>query len=404
MADRALDGVRILDLTQHIAGPYSTKLFAGFGADVIKIEKPRRGDVTRWMSPFYHDEVHPEKSGLFLHLNMGKKGVTLNLKSPMGKEVFLELVKRADIVVESFRPGKMAGFGLSYEALQKVNPNLVMVSISNFGQTGVYRDFKASPLILYGMGAQMHSCGLPDREPVKDGDTLCLYQAGVGAAVGILGAYVGRVFQEVGQYVDISLQEILTAPFPERKSTISIAYQYRGDEQPRLAGWMSGYPSGTYPCADGYFSVYGGSTYWSRIVKMLGEPEFLKDPKWTSPTAQSDTLLYAEFISYWLDWAMQRTKKEVQEIGQASRVPIAGVLDVAEVAAHPHYNERGFFMEIEHPVVGKLKYPGRPFIAGETPFQADKPAPLMGQHNEEVYAEIGYSKEDLVTLSEQGAI
>lgn len=404
MAEKALDGVKVLDLTQHIAGTYATKLFAGFGADVIKVEKPGRGDVTRWMGPFCHDEVHPEKSGLFLYLNMGKRGITLNLKSPMGKETFLEMVKRADIVVESFRPGVMASFGLSYEALQRINPDLVMGSISNFGQTGSYRNFKASPLILYGMGSQMHSAGLAEREPVKDGETLCLYQAGVAAAVGILGAFLGRVFQGVGQYVDISLQEMLTAPFPERKSTLLIAYQYRGDEQPRLPAFEAGYPVGTYPCADGYFAVYGGRGYWNRVVEMLGKPEFLKDPKWKEPTAQSDPELKAEFLNFWLDWVMQRTKTEVMEIAQANRLPLAGILDIAEVATHPHYNQRGFFMEIEHSIVGKLKYPGRPFVMGETPFQIDRAAPLLGQHNEEIYGELGFSKEDLVHLREQGVI
>jgi len=404
LAEKALDGVQVLDLTQHIAGPCATKLLATFGADVIKVEKPGRGDVARWMGPFYHDEVHPEKSGLFLYLNMGKRGITLNLKSPLGKEIFCELVKRADIVVESLRPGVMASFGLSYEVLQKVNPNLVMGSISNFGQTGPYRDFKASALILYGMGSQMHSAGLPEREPVKEGETLCLYQAGVGAAVGILGAFLGRVFQGVGQYVDISLQEMLTAPFPERKSTVLIAYQYRGDEQPRLPGQGGGYPNGSYPCADGYFTVYGGRGYWDRIVKTLGEPEFLKDPKWTTATAQSDPVLKAEFLNFWLDWAMQKTKAEVTEIAQANRLPLAGISDIAEVATSPHFTERGFFMEVEHPIVGKLKYPGRPFIMEETPFQIDRPAPLLGQHNEEIYRELGFSKEDLVHLREQEVI
>ena len=174
MTEQALNGVRVLDLTHYIAGPFAAKLLAGYGADVIKIERPDGGDPARQLGPFYHDEVQPEKSGLFLYLNMGKRGVTLNLKHPLGVKIFKELVKTADIVVESYKPGVMAGLGLDYETLEQINPRLVMTSISNFGQTGPYRDYRTSELILRGMGEQMISAGRPDREPTKTGETISL--------------------------------------------------------------------------------------------------------------------------------------------------------------------------------------------------------------------------------------
>jgi len=157
--EQALSDVKVLDLTRFVAGPYCTKLLADYGADVIKIEKPGEGDPTRRMGPFLGDDPHPDKSGLFLHLNTSKRGITLNLKSEIGKKIFRELVKGVDILVENFSPRVMPGLGLEYEALETLNPRLVMTSISNFGQSGPYRDFKASELILYGMGGAMNETG-----------------------------------------------------------------------------------------------------------------------------------------------------------------------------------------------------------------------------------------------------
>jgi crotonobetainyl-CoA:carnitine CoA-transferase CaiB-like acyl-CoA transferase len=380
----------------------ATYLLAGFGADVIKIEKPDGGDPARKMGPFYHDEVDLEKSGLFLCLNRGKRGVTLNLKHPLGVSIFKELVKTADIVIESFSPGVMASFGLDYEALEKINPKLVMTSISNFGQTGPYRDYKASELIVSGMGGVMQNSGLNQREPVKKGGTVSLHQIGVYAATGTLGAYMGSVLQGVGQYVDMSMIEALITN--EEKAPYLVAYQYCGEEQPRIASFEAGYPYGMFPCIDGYFDLQGGRAYWDRIVDMFSDEEFLKDPKWYTPTAQSDVALKEEFEAFLLNWSMQRTKREIMEIAQKHRAPCGAVQDVSEVFADPALNERGFFMEMSHPLSGTLKYPGRPFILPETPFELRGPAPLLGEHNKEVYAGLGYSEEELVQLGERGVI
>jgi len=404
MNDEALKGVRVLDLTHYVGGPFATKLLAGYGADVIKVERPDGGEPARKLGPFYHDEVNPEKSGLFLYLNMGKRGITLNLKHPLGVTIFKELIKTVDIVVESFRPGVMNRLGLDYETLEKINPKLVMTSVSNFGQTGPYHDYKLSELVLRGMGEEMKSSGSADREPQKTGETISMYQVGISAAIGTLGAFLGSVFQGVGQHVDISMMEALTVSAPTYKTNLLVAYQYCGEEQPRGLTFEAGYPVGVYPCKNGYFHTYGGRMYWPRIVKMLGEPEFLKEPKWATPTAQSDPSLKQEFEAFYLKWTMQYTKQEVMSIAQESRVPCCAVQDIDDVAADPHLNGRGAFVELSHPVVGRLKYPGRPFIMSETPFQVNKPAPLLGEHNREVYTELGYAGEDLTRLAEWGVI
>ena len=404
MTDQALSGVRVLDLSQHISGPFATKILASYGADVIKVERPDKGDISRRMGPFYHDEVDIEKSGLFLYLNMGKRGITLNLRDSLGLKIFKKLVESTDIVVENFGPGVMDSQGIGYETLEKINPKLVMTSISNYGKTGPYRDYRISELILRGMGESMYCAGLPDREPIKTGETVSFYQVGISIATGTLGAFIGSVFHGTGEHVDISLVEALTIGGATTRNTLLIAYQYCGEEQPRMLEFFSGYPGGTYPCAEGYVTVFGGRTYWDRIVKMLGEPEFLKDAKWYTATAQADPHLREEFEVYFLSWLMQHSSQEVMELAQNSRAPITAVKNVAEVANGPHFKAKDFFIELEHPIVGALKYPGAPFLMQETPFEVTRPAPLLGQHNKELYSELGYSGEELVHFAEWGVI
>ena len=190
MPDQALSHIKVLDFTQHLAGPYCTKLMADQGADVIKVERPGIGDVARRAGPFPGDAPHPEKSGLFLHLNTNKRGITLDLAAESGRDIARQLAAEADLVVESFRPGAMASFGLDYQALKAVNPDLVMTSISNFGQTGPYRDYRGSDIIFYAMGGEMSATGLPEREPLKLGPNSTLYQAGAAAGGGNFGGPV----------------------------------------------------------------------------------------------------------------------------------------------------------------------------------------------------------------------
>ena len=199
--EQVLSDVKVLDLTHHIAGPYCTKLLADYGADVIKVEKPGEGDPTRRMGPFFEDDPHPEKSGLFLHLNTSKRGVTLNVRSETGKKVFKELAKGVDILVENFSPRVLPSLGLGYDTLEKINPKLVMTSISNFGQSGPYRDFKASELILYGMGGAMNNTGITGRYPLRKAGTVIQYQAGTIAALATMLALLANRSEGIGQHV-----------------------------------------------------------------------------------------------------------------------------------------------------------------------------------------------------------
>ena len=404
MPDQALSDIKVLDFTHYIAGPYCAKLLADYGADILKIERPDVGDGARRLGPFPGDVPHPEKSGLFLHLNTNKRGVTLNLKTEAARNIVRELVKDVDVVVESFRPGTMARHGLDYDSLRAINPNLVITSISNFGQTGPYRDYRASEIIFYGMGGEMYSTGLEDREPIKLGGTVGLFQAGATAAVATIGALFAVGDKGTGQQVDVSILETQVGSIDRRMSML-IAYQYSGEisHRPPLGG-SPGYPIGVYPCEDGYIQVWGGQEYFPRTVRMLGEPDVLKDPRWYTPEAQRDPYLQAEFEEYFLAWTLDHSKADVWRLAQQSRVLSGPLNTMEEVANDPHFTEHDAFADIEHPVAGRLKYPGRPFIMNESPWQVRRPAPLLGQHNQEVLSQLGYSQDDIVQLRQQNVI
>ena len=402
MPDQPLSDVKVLDLTWYIAGPYCTKLLADYGADVIKVERPGTGDPARRMGPFLGDDPNPEKSGLFLHLNTNKRGITLNLKTNTGKKILKELVKDADILMENFSPRVMPSLGLAYEELEKINPRLVMTSISNFGQTGPYRDFKASDLILYGMGGSMYCNGVPERYPLKKGGTVTPYQGGNHAAAATMVAFIGSRLQGTGQQVDISLFETQAGSIDRRMSNL-VGYIYNKEVTPRLGPQGLGFPYGAYPCKDGYFDVAGGLSFWPRIPRMLGMPELLHDPRFSTGEGQARAGSREEFDAIFLPWVMQRTKKECVEAGQAGGALCGPVSSMRDLLGDFHWKAREFWVDIEHPVAGKLTYPGAP-IRMETPFRIRRPAPLLGQHNEEVYAALGYSKDDLVKLRERGVV
>jgi crotonobetainyl-CoA:carnitine CoA-transferase CaiB-like acyl-CoA transferase len=377
---------------------------ADLGAKVIKIEKPGEGDPARNMGPFPNDIPHPEKSALFLHLNTNKKGITLNLNSSTGQKILRELVKDADILVESFKPGTMARWGLDFETLEKIKPGLVMASISNFGQYGPYRDFKLSDGVLYAMGGDMYSDGMYQREPVKFAVNVALYEAGASATVGIMGAYYGSKYRGTGgQHVDISLMETLESSI-DRRVTNLIAYQYCGQQMIRISMGELSFPAGAYPCKDGYFGLLATGMRWSGVAEMIGEPE-LEKPPWSTLEAQFDPNRRDEFYErWWFPYLYSRAKLECWRKGQAAGLYCAPLNTTADIMQDQHLRERKFFIQIDHPVAGRVTYPGRPYILSETPWKVKRAAPLLGQHNEEVYGMLEYTKQDLVVLRRQGII
>ena len=396
----ALSDLRVLDFTHYIAGPYATKLLADYGADVLKVERPGSGDASRRLGPFPGDMPHPEKSGTFLHLNTNKRSFTLNLKSPEGRDIVKRLVEDVDVVVESFRPGQMGSYGLDYETLRAINPQIVMTSISNFGQTGPYKDFKASDIIIYGMGGEMYSTGLEDREPLKLGEHVVLYQAGAIAATATLGA----VFADGSQHVDVSLMETQIGSIDRRMSML-LAYQYNGEISKRSAtATAGGYPNGVFICQDGYVQIAGGRNYFDRVVVMMGAPDVLLEERWYTPEAQYDPELEDEFNTYFIPWCLERTKREIWHVAQEVGVLSAPINAASDFISDSEFQKRGAFAEIDHPFAGNLIYPGRPFVMNESPWCVRRPAPLLGQHTHEVLCSLGYTEGKIKLLREQGII
>ncbi len=394
MGPSAMDDIRVLDISQGIAGPFCAKILGDFGADVIKVEPPG-GESGRTMGPFFHDDPNPEKSLFFLLLNLNKRGTTLNLETTTGAKIFKELVLEADVVVESFQPGYLDSLGLGYEDLEKINPKIVMTSITGFGQTGPYSHFKSEEIIAYAMGSIMSISGTKEREPLKHGGFQAQYESGLNGALSTAFTLVMRDTIGEGQHVDVSIQEVVNSTLVVNQPFYSWTGAVQGRRNPE--GAMFG---NVMPCKDGYFiSQAGGGATWDAIADFYGKEE-LKDPKFALP--EQRTVNGAEMDEIILDATKDRTMAEMFKTASEDYRMLFGIVQTPEDLANcPQLEARDFFEEVDHPVIGKIKVPFRLFNMSETPSTYRMPAPLLGQHNVDVYTELlSYSKEDLVKLRE----
>ncbi|HAA94102.1 MAG TPA: hypothetical protein DHW65_01365 [Dehalococcoidia bacterium] len=393
MSEQALEGVKVLDLTHHIAGPYCTKLLADFGAQVTKIERPG-GDPARRMGPFFHDEVDPEKSLVFAYLNTNKESVTLNLKTEQGIQVLKALVAESDVLVENFSPRVMPSLGLGYQSLKEINPGLVMTSISNFGQTGPYRDYKAADIVEYALGGLLYIFGAYDREPVKHAFNQAQFKAGTdGASATLMAAYHQRLTGQ-GQQVDISIQEAVATGLRDVVNN----YTYTGAVRRRQPN-HSGDLQRIRASSDGYVLPnpgLGAGVNWNVLTEFLGLPE-LDDEKFNTASAR---LVNAEELGKILDdHFIKQNKYDVFYASHEKRFIFGVVQSPEEVMADAQFAARNYFVDIDHPTLGTLKYPGAPFEMSATPWEAQSPAPTIGQHNQEVLGQrLGYSSEDLAQM------
>ena len=392
----------MLDLTQGAAGPYCTKLLALYGATVIKVERPRTGDLMRFAGPFVNDTPGAERSLAFLDLNSNKLGITLNLACATGRAIALELVRAADVVVESFRPGTLARLGLDYEALCAVKPEVVLASISNFGQTGPYRDLPASEIVLYAMGHEMYGTGQPDAEPASMAPGVNLRFAGQTAAVATIAAVLGRDAHGRGDWIDVSIMECFAASIDRRAISLT-AYDYTGEKMVRLASVQAvAIPPMFNICGDGYFHItVGQGPWWDAFVAALDQP-FLREPRFAPPL--TDPLLKEEFDAFWIPWCMARTKREIVELFQQHGLPVAPVNSIEDLVNDPHLAARGYFRELSHPATGAVRHTGLPWQMQGTPGALWKAAPLLGEDNAAVYGELGYDHEALARLAAVGVI
>jgi CoA:oxalate CoA-transferase len=394
----ALSGVRVLDLSRYVAGAYCGKLLASFDAEVIKVEQPGTGDPARAMGPFAGGERHAEASAPYLYLNTGKRSLSLDLKQ--GGDILKALVRDTDILIENFSPRVMPALGLDYETLKAVNPKLIMVSISNFGQSGPYRDYRANTMTGLAMGGYMFINGAPDRAPLSGGGHQPAYQGALHGYTGAMAALLAREATGRGQQVDISIHECMTSI---HQFTIN-RYVYVNRIQSRIGNrYQRAHPICMYPCADGMVSIaVSQPDQYERFLEFTDAVALLDDPRFATTFACSEHT--AAFDAIMAPWMLARGKDKIVHGLQQRRVPAAYVNDMASIMADPQYRSRGFWREIDHPVAGTHPYAGLPVRMSTTPPKFSR-APLLGEHTDETLRErLGFSAEMLAAHRQEGVI
>lgn len=353
------------------------------------------------MGPFLRNEPDSEKSGTFFYLNTNKKSVTLNIERKEGAKIFKELVKRVSVLVESFEPGKMAELGLAPEILREINPRLVITSISAYGQTGPYRDYEATNFTVYGTGGAMYTQRpgtKPTDRPVIEGGLQAEYSTGVLSYIATISALIKRANSGKGISIDISAMECVTSTLMGHVAE----YSYLGLSRRTSPFAIHGYPIGySVPCKDGWISLTPGVGGAPNIAFLIGQPELQDDPLLADTRTRMANP--ERFDALIIPWLKDRNKWEVTREAQELRLAFTPVLSPAELLEDEQIKARGFFAKVVHPVMGEVTYPGAPAKLSGSPWQAGR-APLLGEHNEEIYGEIGYTKESLAKLRKKGII
>ncbi len=397
--EKALAGVKVLDLTQFEAGTSCTEMLAWLGADVIKVESPKMGEQGRWLLT--------EKPGVdsyyFILLNANKRGITLNLKSDRGREMFLELVKSVDIVSENYSLGTLEGLGLGYDKLREINPRLIYLTIKGFGTHGPYSKYKSFDMIAQASGGAFALTGYPGSPPLKPGPTIGDTGTGMHAAIGVLAAYIQRERTGRGQKVEVAMQEAVLnfcrVPMMSTYMTHKPA--------PRVGNRIGAGPGDLFKCAPGgdndyVFMLCTTPEMWRSLCAAIGRPEMAEDEKFKDPRARAKNA--EEMTAIINEWTGRHTKHQVMEILGAAGVPCGKVLDSVELLEDPHMRQRGMIVTINHPMRGEFTMPGCPVRLEDSPVEV-KPAPLLGQHNADVYGELlGLGAGQLESLKSEGII
>ena len=408
--DLPLDPYRVLDLSDD-TGFLCGRILGDLGADVIKIEPPP-GDPSRRHGPYYQDDVDEQKSLTWFAHNYNKRGVTLDLATADGRQLFERLVASAHFVVECFPPGHLDALGLGYEALRRINPGLVMTSITPFGQTGPRRDYQADDLVAMAGGGLMYISGDEDRPPVRVGVPQAAVLAGTQAAVGTMLAHYGRVRTGHGRHLDVSVQAAVANALP------NTAHLWFSDQEVQRRGARHRYGGrvirSSFPAKDGFVAtqLFWGDGAGSRMQALIdwmvdeGQPPSFQHYDFNNA---SGATIAQEQVDGWqremAEFFARFTKAEIYAEALKRRVFLFAVSSPADTFSDLQLQDRDFFQDVEHPELGAtVRYPGAFCRFSETPVRIRRRAPLIGEHNVEVYEDLGYSRQQLVTLKEAGVI
>jgi len=393
---QVLEGIRVLDLTRVLAGPFCTMILADMGAEVIKIERPSTGDDSRHFGPYVNGE-----SAYFMSINRNKKSITINLKSEKGKNIFREMVKEADIVIENFRPGTMERLGIGYDELKKINNKIIYAASSGFGHTGPYSDRPAYDAIVQAMGGLMSITGQKDGTPTRVGSSIGDIIAGLYTTIGILAALRYRNEKNVGQKVDISMLDGQVSILEN-----AIARYFATGNSPKPAGnrHNSIIPFETFETSDGELMVAAGNdNLWQKLCIALGMPELAKDKRFVTNPLRAKN--YAELRPLLAKEFKKKSTDEWHEVLLDYGVPNGPINNIENVVNDPQVKAREMIVEVDHPKAGKVKMAGIPIKMSESQGQIKASSPALGEHTEEILIKfLKLSKKEVIQLREEGVL
>lgn len=389
---KALDGVKVLELCHAYNGPIGGQMLADHGADVIKIEPPE-GDQCRTWGPF---EEKSGESGFYANTNRNKRGVTLNLKNEKAREMFYELVKDADVVIENFRPGVPERLKVDYETLKKINPKIIYGSSSGFGQTGPYRTRACYDIVAQSMGGLVNMTGFPESSPTKAGPSIADAVTGIFLSLGVMMALYNREKTGQGQRVDVAMLDTIFSILENAVVEWTInkkIFQRQGNIDPSIA------PFDIYKAKDGYIAVgVGNDKLFEKFCEVIGREDLLEDERYKTNDLRCKNYK-GNLETIIKDYIREKDKFEVEKEFAEAGIPCGPVLNMKEACEHPQIKEREMVVEVEHPTMGKIGLQGITIKLSETPGGIYRPSPTLGEHNKEIF---GLSDEEYIKLKEEG--
>ena len=397
MTIRFLEGMRVIELGSQFSSPFCSKLLADYGADVVKIEKPNSGDSARRHGPFVGNVAHQEKSIPFLYLNTNKRGITLDIATITGQQILGSLLETADILVENFAPEISLSLGVDPNILSSRYPGLIVTSITPFGYSGPYKNMESTDIVICAFSGLMYHSGDSDQEPLRNVLNQSFYIAGINAAVATLAATFQRLTTGNGQHVDVCATECMASHLVQAIPY----YNYMGAIKGRRPIRGSGIEE-LMPARDGYVvPSIQGSQPWSVFTDLIRE-EGLQDPKFETGPGRIE---HGEELKALLEQGLQKwDRKPLFQASGERRLVFGMAQDAGDLVECPHLDSRGFFVNVDHPIVGENRYPGLGPVISDQEFKIEKPAPLLGQHNWEIFNQLGFKRKELTLLRSNGII